>query len=125
MIRRPPRSTLFPYTTLFRSIANAVVDATVEHHIVRSTEIHPRRISDAKVNLDSRLPCFLPRPPHGNLDVVDRGHPISLASEGDGVRPRSAPDLEDRLSRQQTGVEDPNEFRARNAGIPWRVPGLI
>src|SRR5690348_17753253 len=24
MIRRPPRSTLFPYTTLFRSIASAV-----------------------------------------------------------------------------------------------------
>src|SRR5258707_6651122 len=24
MIRRPPRSTLFPYTTLFRSIENAV-----------------------------------------------------------------------------------------------------
>src|SRR2546430_15525747 len=24
MIRRPPRSTLFPYTTLFRSIADAV-----------------------------------------------------------------------------------------------------
>src|SRR3712207_9575829 len=27
MIRRPPRSTLFPYTTLFRSIARAVVQA--------------------------------------------------------------------------------------------------
>src|SRR3712207_7104570 len=26
MIRRPPRSTLFPYTTLFRSEANAVSD---------------------------------------------------------------------------------------------------
>src|SRR2546427_8022978 len=25
MIRRPPRSTLFPYTTLFRSLTNAVV----------------------------------------------------------------------------------------------------
>src|SRR2546430_13684445 len=25
MIRRPPRSTLFPYTTLFRSITNATV----------------------------------------------------------------------------------------------------
>src|SRR5256885_12964805 len=24
MIRRPPRSTLFPYTTLFRSVANGV-----------------------------------------------------------------------------------------------------
>src|SRR3712207_8786092 len=26
MIRRPPRSTLFPYTTLFRSVGAAVVD---------------------------------------------------------------------------------------------------
>src|SRR2546426_5983563 len=26
MIRRPPRSTLFPYTTLFRSVANQFVD---------------------------------------------------------------------------------------------------
>src|SRR2546428_3656204 len=25
MIRRPPRSTLFPYTTLFRSLATAIV----------------------------------------------------------------------------------------------------
>src|SRR3989442_10011139 len=25
MIRRPPRSTLFPYTTLFRSLANEVI----------------------------------------------------------------------------------------------------
>src|SRR5258707_8054652 len=25
MIRRPPRSTLFPYTTLFRSIRNAIM----------------------------------------------------------------------------------------------------
>src|SRR2546426_3188243 len=29
MIRRPPRSTLFPYTTLFRSVAAAIVD---HHH---------------------------------------------------------------------------------------------
>src|ERR1022692_5163298 len=26
MIRRPPRSTLFPYTTLFRSVCNAGID---------------------------------------------------------------------------------------------------
>src|SRR2546422_4994897 len=30
MIRRPPRSTLFPYTTLFRSVDRAVVGSTVE-----------------------------------------------------------------------------------------------
>src|SRR2546430_13065177 len=29
MIRRPPRSTLFPYTTLFRSIHEAAVDLLV------------------------------------------------------------------------------------------------
>src|SRR2546430_8763571 len=36
MIRRPPRSTLFPYTTLFRSVvALAAVDARVEADAVR------------------------------------------------------------------------------------------
>src|SRR5438309_7772612 len=29
MIRRPPRSTLFPYTTLFRSLQRHVLDADV------------------------------------------------------------------------------------------------
>src|SRR2546422_11703167 len=29
MIRRPPRSTLFPYTTLFRSHVNALPDLTI------------------------------------------------------------------------------------------------
>src|SRR2546421_6028846 len=29
MIRRPPRSTLFPYTTLFRSVAHALAAATL------------------------------------------------------------------------------------------------
>src|SRR2546423_15156028 len=31
MIRRPPRSTLFPYTTLFRSRSGALVFRTIEH----------------------------------------------------------------------------------------------
>src|SRR3712207_8652252 len=38
MIRRPPRSTLFPYTTLFRSLVHArAQDGAVEllHHLVR------------------------------------------------------------------------------------------
>src|SRR5262249_61405820 len=29
MIRRPPRSTLFPYTTLFRSVRSSVVDSVL------------------------------------------------------------------------------------------------
>src|SRR3989475_6003143 len=33
MIRRPPRSTLFPYTTLFRSVGQLARDAAVAAHI--------------------------------------------------------------------------------------------
>src|SRR5256885_6735097 len=35
MIRRPPRSTLFPYTTLFRSIMNAPVDVSFFHRAAK------------------------------------------------------------------------------------------
>src|ERR1035441_9322174 len=39
MIRRPPRSTLFPYTTLFRSLIGAPtvregLPSTAQHHVV-------------------------------------------------------------------------------------------
>src|SRR5256884_5123714 len=37
MIRRPPRSTLFPYTTLFRSTALQLMNYEVRHHHVEST----------------------------------------------------------------------------------------
>src|SRR5258705_9846165 len=30
MIRRPPRSTLFPYTTLFRSLKRMLIDAVID-----------------------------------------------------------------------------------------------
>src|SRR2546428_12979407 len=37
MIRRPPRSTLFPYTTLFRSLELALVDADrAVHGVLRA-----------------------------------------------------------------------------------------
>src|SRR5258706_10717067 len=40
MIRRPPRSTLFPYTTLFRSLRPREVVAAIEGH--REGPPHPR-----------------------------------------------------------------------------------
>src|SRR5436190_16995649 len=42
MIRRPPRSTLFPYTTLFRSPLDVLAVVGVHHLVVRG---HPRRRS--------------------------------------------------------------------------------
>src|SRR2546430_5718147 len=34
MIRRPPRSTLFPYTTLFRSVAGMEGDIFLAHNLI-------------------------------------------------------------------------------------------
>src|SRR5438093_8872647 len=39
MIRRPPRSTLFPYTTLFRSNAPVVVFVDVHHLLERLADV--------------------------------------------------------------------------------------
>src|SRR3712207_8050232 len=59
MIRRPPRSTLFPYTTLFRS------DLDVAHSVVRYLELvklaalleRPagQSVADALPNVNARL----------------------------------------------------------------------
>src|SRR5256885_12791661 len=39
MIRRPPRSTLFPYTTLFRSILRRMIDPIAEQLPVMDRDI--------------------------------------------------------------------------------------
>src|SRR3712207_8342524 len=45
MIRRPPRSTLFPYTTLFRSRVRGV-PAQIGHHLV---EEEPRGVGQQRL----------------------------------------------------------------------------
>src|SRR5260221_6434168 len=49
MIRRPPRSTLFPYTTLFRSLAQAEHVGALDDQRVRLRDVDPR--------LDDRHPA--------------------------------------------------------------------
>src|SRR2546422_3035502 len=52
MIRRPPRSTLFPYTTLFRSLrASARVAAGAGHRAARA---HRVRVAARRDRLDPR-----------------------------------------------------------------------
>src|SRR3712207_6927046 len=49
MIRRPPRSTLFPYTTLFRSVEDArvVLDAVAEAHLAQHLHVVLRALPQA------------------------------------------------------------------------------
>src|SRR5258708_13823497 len=46
MIRRPPRSTLFPYTTLFRSVLSARVDLLQEPLLGWGCDLICRRIEE-------------------------------------------------------------------------------
>src|SRR2546429_3713735 len=60
MIRRPPRSTLFPYTTLFRSRSQAARSTEREHHLQdRPTRpppaLRPPRSEEHTSELQSRL----------------------------------------------------------------------
>src|SRR5258708_22657027 len=87
MIRRPPRSTLFPYTTLFRSAAcfsvhrrgNAVPGALPHHQAARSEE-HTSELQSPdhlvcrllleKKNNTGPSPDDLPAPGHPSVGSI-------------------------------------------------------
>src|SRR5437867_10165596 len=73
MIRRPPRSTLFPYTTLFRSRRDEREDQDARHgeHLLDAD-------SDAHRNVDDRLPLV-------NISVRSEEHTSELQSPYDLV----------------------------------------
>src|SRR3712207_7599977 len=75
MIRRPPRSTLFPYTTLFRSFQQG----QLRHHEVEAPDRHH----------------------HADAQQVARGHAARLTAHPRGTRaapPAPASDPRDRKS---------------------------
>src|SRR2546429_8283034 len=86
MIRRPPRSTLFPYTTLFRSGDDAVearhrggAVAELEQHLAQAREgvlvfrVEPDRLLE-RVTRPHKLHAGEPRVPHSHVQLhrVDR-----------------------------------------------------
>src|SRR2546429_6707986 len=54
MIRRPPRSTLFPYTTLFRSTMNIAVHVDGSVYVATRDEIFRLRDTDGDGRADER-----------------------------------------------------------------------
>src|SRR3712207_6860184 len=75
MIRRPPRSTLFPYTTLFRS-ARAMAEA-VEHHYPGRFEL---RVSDYMKEVGAKRVAELDRT-HKDLWRFMLRYPILRSEE--------------------------------------------
>src|SRR3712207_8439688 len=96
MIRRPPRSTLFPYTTLFRS-----------------TNAHPARLGAADGRAGRRLRCVRP------------GGAACRWLEWDGAAERCGDQGPDRHADAQLGVADQDRKSTRlnssHANISYAV----
>src|SRR3712207_9019294 len=80
MIRRPPRSTLFPYTTLFRSLDGRDRDCF---------EIHARRLSDDLVPQSDYTFCITPSQ-EWEVKVVNEGPFISKHKDRKSTRLNSS-----------------------------------
>src|SRR3712207_7165352 len=87
MIRRPPRSTLFPYTTLFRSPVVLVrsEDREVRRDALRALGVPARELVGHVVAVDVR-------PVEGEVDAVGRAP--------EGLRSRSEEHTSELQSRQ-------------------------
>src|SRR2546426_4223684 len=59
MIRRPPRSTLFPYTTLFRSRQQEPYDQYHENSHAKHWDYHKRSEERFSRNAETELVCRL------------------------------------------------------------------
>src|SRR3712207_8977293 len=86
MIRRPPRSTLFPYTTLFRSLVDRgdPAPAVSPRPREREREDAPRRARGQRLQRDARVGC--------ELAVAARGEPAGqlahVVGAGSDLDPR-------------------------------------
>src|SRR6266403_3592388 len=79
MIRRPPRSTLFPYTTLFRS--TACLPLAVDHHLARNRRVVPGRpalrrhaVSDSRTGAAARRAPNNPARCRGGVMLAQATH---------------------------------------------------
>src|SRR3989449_5116591 len=112
MIRRPPRSTLFPYTTLFRSLRHALLLLPLQ--VLRA---------DRRRRGHARAPPRPPRPaaraprhgrvPHGTLLLL-------RARRADPGRPRHAPPRG--LAPRALAALDPRERRQAGVARRQRAP---
>src|SRR2546428_12001738 len=114
MIRRPPRSTLFPYTTLFRSLRIELTVAVQGPQVLRARD-HERNHRGA----EGAVPQLaVPHP------IARRGERLVVADEG---RPIGELPVVARLEPQHRprGRYPRGRDRGRTAPGRWRAPRLL
>src|SRR2546426_35055 len=88
MIRRPPRSTLFPYTTLFRSLGGEAADVNPRDLALQRRHVPGMRVSEtrhphAREEVDVAVAVHVVQ--DGALAALDR----ELAEQRHALRPGS------------------------------------
>src|SRR6266540_7485244 len=81
MIRRPPRSTLFPYTTLFRSRDDAGMTLGGRREVLMTVVDQPHRPArlarkEGRMNRDDRWVLLFAAEPATSLRLDDHGLPV-------------------------------------------------
>src|SRR5438874_10358794 len=112
MIRRPPRSTLFPYTTLFRSKRRRIARETMDIYAPLAERLGMQRMKDQLEDL-----AFAELHPDARASIVARRD--FLRDKGAGVVPRILAELHRKL--EEGGV--PNAAvsgREKSAYSIWR-----
>src|SRR3712207_300903 len=135
MRRRPPRSTLFPYTTLFRSLEGRCLNAiprtmiesrggeSIKGTVIRDEELIElgRRVSEA---LGVRGPCTIQafRDPEVGLAITDvntrfgGAFPAPMYAAHDG---QTYPELIVRMARGETVEPHVGDFREGVTFTRW------
>src|SRR5689334_24010062 len=80
MLRRPPRSTLFPYTTLFRSRSDIADDGQVQSGVSRTGTVQHRPRTNGFV-LQRTAAADSPFPPNGWSRARSEEHTSELQSQ--------------------------------------------
>src|SRR2546426_11154589 len=124
MIRRPPRSTLFPYTTLFRSLRHLELGevAQAAHHLTLHLGLDVGQPDELALGRVGEVP--LRGPP---LELIEVGHDqddreLALVAEHDGARHELVqPDrVLDRLRRDvlpTRGLQDRKSTRLNSSHL--------
>src|SRR3989454_625565 len=124
MIRRPPRSTLFPYTTLFRSLASR--EREIRQRRARRSQ---QRRSDApgELRLRAQLHAGLPRPRRPREQAAQRKQVVVLPLVPHAVPPEAAEQVREQAGGALDGaarevlVLEPRGDRGGPGAVP-RLP---
>src|SRR2546430_17033177 len=132
MIRRPPRSTLFPYTTLFRSIieeAGETGELLAEHAGVAIeirlpaepvvVPVDRSRIRQLALNLIENAVKYTPRGGQVSVELGSRDGRVvfSVADTGIGIAPGDLPHVFDRFWRADSARTRTSERAGTGLGL--------